>query len=131
MGGYGCRLRSRGEGIVSSNGGGIGPAVLGSGYDGDDADEGVLMDERSLIVLLRRTELLPLDRLLSGRYSRVRTPLPSATVTPPAGVRSVEGVISTNWAPRASRRTTCLQRLRPEARSQRVVVSTVSRRPSE
>jgi hypothetical protein len=96
MGGYGCRLRSSGDGIVSVHIGGIGPAVLGSEYDGDDTDEGVLTDERSLIVRLRRMELLPLDRLLSGRYSRVRTLLLSLIRTRPVGVRSVEGVTSTN-----------------------------------
>ena len=56
--------------MVLPNGGGEGPAVLGSEYDGDEADEGTLMEERWLIVLLRRIELLLLDRLLRSRYAR-------------------------------------------------------------
>jgi hypothetical protein len=84
----GCRLRSSGEGRSSPNNGGIGPAVFGSGYTGEDADEGVLIDERSLIVLLRRMELLLLDRLLRSRYTRFRPSLPSVTMKPSDGARS-------------------------------------------
>jgi hypothetical protein len=52
-GGYGCRIRSSGDDMVPPNGGGDGPVVIGSEYDGDEADEGTLTDERWLIVLLR------------------------------------------------------------------------------
>ena len=38
-----------------------------STYAGEDADDGGLTDDRSLGALLRRTELLWLDRLLRSR----------------------------------------------------------------
>lgn len=75
--------------MVFPNGGGDGPAVLGSEYDGEEADDGMLMDERSLMVLLRRTELvLLLDRWLRSRYTRWRPSLPSVTTKPSDDDRS-------------------------------------------
>ena len=64
-GGYGILVRSKGAGSAS-DGGIVGPVGLVSALDGDVFDEGGLMGERSLIVV-PRTELLLLDRLLKSR----------------------------------------------------------------
>ena len=68
-GGYGALVRSL-NGRPEDAGGGVGARGGAEGFtsalDGEDADDRVLTVERSLMVKLRRTELLLLDRLLKG-----------------------------------------------------------------
>ena len=130
---YGVRVRSP-NWKPGAAGGGEGASGLTSTWDGDDADDGVLMGVvRSLMVALRRTELLLLDRLLRSRYIRCWPLEPSVTMYPPRSSSGVvvedDGFLSSILAASKLRRSTCLQRRLPTARRQGLVVSMVSSRP--